>query len=120
MATQTDLWGEIAPTQVRTPAAILREQAALLGSKARNVVEADVTTFTLGNTFYHRFNLVVPGLDGYTYELFTISTDVSPYPVDVGGKQMQTEQEFTEWLRAKLSSPETKKIINNLLAQATT
>ncbi len=119
MATQTDFWGGIAPTQVRTPAAILREQAALLGSKTRNVVEADITTFTLGSTFYHRFNLVVPGL-GYTYELFSISTGVSPYPVDVGDTQMQTEQEFTEWLRAKLSSAETKKIINNLLAQATT
>jgi len=31
---------------------------------------------------------------------------------------LETEQEFVDWLRRKLSSVETKRIIANLLAQA--
>jgi hypothetical protein len=35
MAAQTDLWGEIAQEQVRTPVTIMKEQAALLGKKTQ-------------------------------------------------------------------------------------
>jgi hypothetical protein len=123
MATQTDFWGEIVPAEVRTPVAILREQAALLGSKTQNVVEAKVSTQAQSGKFYHRFRLVVPALD-YTYELFKITTGVNPYPVTVDalldGTEFKTEEAFTNWLKAKLSSAETKQIISNLLAQATT
>lgn len=120
MATQVDFWGEIGPAEpVRTPAAIMREQAVLLGQKTRHVLEASVSSFTLAGAFGHSFNIVVPGLDHYTYQLFSIGTGISPYPVEVEGKVLRSEEEFTGWLKAKLSSPETKKIIGNLLAQAT-
>jgi hypothetical protein len=122
MATQTDFWGDISPAEpVRTPVAILREQAALLGSKTQNVVEAKVSTIA-GERFFHSFNLVVPALGNYAYQLFVIGTGVSPYPASVvhSDLKFETEQEFTDWLKAKLSSPETKKVIANLLAQATT
>ena len=33
MATQADFWGQIQVDDIRTPVAILREQAALLGPK---------------------------------------------------------------------------------------
>ena len=127
MATQVDLWGDIGPAEpVRTPVTILREQAALLGRKTKNVLEAKVSSFTLAGGLTHSFNIVVPGLDDYTYELFQIQIGVDAYPVFVSVPptmatvKLETEQQFTEWLKAKLSSPETKKIIGNLLAQATT
>jgi hypothetical protein len=129
MAAKTDLWGVIAPAQVRTPLAILREQAALLGEKTQNLVEATVATSVSGPQFIHRFNLVVPSMDDYTYELFTVMHGVGIYPITVhganvvadylGGDTLATEQEFIEWLRRELSSAGTKRIVSNLLAQVT-
>jgi hypothetical protein len=141
MAAQTDFWGEIVPAQERTPLAILREQASLLGTKTKNLVDATVdTSVTPDGQFVHRFTLVVPSLSSYKYELFRIEHGVASYPITVASEvpsaqltrglvnllvnprlspQLQTEQEFVDWLRHKLSSDETKRIIANLLAQAT-
>jgi hypothetical protein len=120
MASHADLWGDIAPSAVRTPASILREQASLLGAKTKNTIEGQVETWTSGSKFYHSFNLVVPALDNYSYELFKISHEVNLYPVHVGFPliEAKNEEAFVNWLAQKLSSAETKSIIGNLLAQA--
>jgi hypothetical protein len=118
MATPADLWGNIQATSVRTPVAILREQAALLGKKTQNVIEGRVDSRSSGGEFYHSFNLVVPALDDYTYQLFIIRHDVNLYPVKLDWQQFGSESEFTNALREKLSSPETIRIVQNLLAQA--
>jgi hypothetical protein len=118
MATQVDFWGDIEPAEVRTPVAILREQAALLRTKTRNAIEARVDTDVFYGTFQHSFRLVVPALDNYTYELFSVRYGIDLYPVTAGLNELKTEDEFKDWLRQRLSSPETKKIIGNLLAQA--
>jgi len=83
-----------------------------------------VATSVNGPQFQHRFNLVVPSLGNYTYELFWVTHGIEMYPIIVPlappkDRELTTEQEFTEWLRGKLSSDATKKIIVNLLAQAT-
>src|SRR5579863_7944791 len=106
MPAQTDFWGEIVAVDVRTPVAILREQAAALGTKTKNLVEATVYTESYRGAFRHLFNLVVPGLDNYTYNLLTIEHGISLYPVTVVGRdfRFETEPEFTEWLRSVLSS----------------
>jgi hypothetical protein len=143
MTAQTDFWGEIVPAQERTPLAILREQASLLGTKTKNLVEATVdTSVSSYGQFVNRFTLVVPSLSNYKYELFTIEHGVAIYPITVASEvpagelnrgaqsvltpaspinrpQLQTEQEFVDWLRRRLSSAETKRIIASLLAQAT-
>lgn len=121
MATRADFWGEIQADEVRTPVTILREQAALLGPKTQNIVEAKVDTITFGtDVFRHSFRLVVPALDGYTYELFSIKHGIMLYPVDVvnDGTTYRDEHEFTLWLQSTLSSPATKRIIANLVGQA--
>src|SRR5271170_6263647 len=121
MAAHADLWGEIAPSSVRTPASILREQASLLGTKTNQLIEGKVETQIEGNRFYHLFNLVVPVLDNYCYELFRIWTNVSLYPVHVSPPpytEVEDEAAFVNWLALKLSSSETKRVIGNLLAQA--
>ena len=129
MAAQTDLWGDIIQAEVRTPVAILREQASLLGIKTKNLIEASVKTSVKGGEFRHSFRLVVPALDGYTYELFEIFHGVSIYPITVPnrvgnleapGLRLKDEEAFLNWLGHQLSSNETKRIISNLLAQATT
>ena len=121
MAAQTDLWGEIVPAAVRTPVAILREQAALLGTKTKNLVEARVVTEAHGDAFTHRFQLVAPALENYTYALFTIQRGIDFYPVTVHGQSqaLLTEEHFVSWLRMKLSSDSTKRIVGHLIAQIT-
>jgi len=120
MATIPDFWGEIAPAEVRTPAAILREQAAALGPKTRNLIEAQVVTHaSQSGDIVHNFNLVVPALDDYTYQLFRIRHAAADlYPVTVAdGVVLRNEDAFVAWLRERLSSDKTKRIIGNLLAQ---
>jgi hypothetical protein len=116
----TDFWGEIETTAVRTPLSMMREQAAALGPRTKNLVEAKVETRIYAGDFRHTFALVVPSLDNYTYELFQIQHDVNLYPVHVMGQiaALTTEDEFTAWLRKRLSSEQTRKIVTNLLAQA--
>jgi hypothetical protein len=120
MIQTTDLWGEFRPAEGRTPLAILREQAALLGDKTKHLVEARVVTRTEESAFFHSLRLVVPALDQYTYELFTVHHGVDLYPVTAYGeaRPLKTEDEFVEWLRARLSSEATKRIISNLMSQA--
>lgn len=118
MATRTDLWGDIEAANIRTPVAILREQAAVLAEKTRLVIDAQVSTTIWHRDFVHSFKLVVPALGDYTYELFAIRHGVDLYPVSVGSRDLQNEQEFIGWLRDTLSSSETKRVISNLLAQA--
>jgi hypothetical protein len=122
MAAHTDLWGEITPNAVRTPVSILREQASLLGAKTTYMVEGKVETHVSGTRFYHSFNLVVPALDNYSYQLFQISHEVGLYPVHVEYQssyiELKSEEAFVNWLGEKLSSAETKSLIGNLLAQA--
>ncbi len=119
MAAPPDLWGDVQASGVRTPVAILREQASLLGKKTQQVVEAEVETQVFDKLFLHAFNLVVPALSYYRYNLFTVKHGIDFYPLDVGiGSYLKTEDEFLKWLGAQLSSPETKRIIGNLLAQS--
>lgn len=40
----TDFWGKIETTAIRTPLSIMREQAAALGPRTMNLVEARVET----------------------------------------------------------------------------
>jgi hypothetical protein len=116
----TDFWGEIEAIEVRTPLSILREQAAALGPRTKNLVEAKVETEIAGTSFRHAFDLVVPSLDNYTYRLFEIQHDHDLYPIYVRttAEQLTDEGAFIDWLRVRLTSPQTRKIVGNLLAQA--
>jgi len=120
MAARADLWGEIVPSEVRTPVSILREQASLLGAKTKYMIEGQVETRVVESNFYHAFKLVVPALDNYAYELFEIRHSVSLYPVRIVAtlSDLKSEEAFVDWLAKKLSSAETKSLIGNLLAQA--
>jgi len=79
-----------------------------------------VNTRVSDNSFNinHSLVLVVPALD-YAYSLFTICHGPGIYPVCVMGKttQFDTEEQCIDWLGATLSSPDTKRIVANLLAQ---
>ena len=119
-----DLWGEFLPEPVRTPAAILREQAALLGPKSEHLLEAEVSTQTdVTGEFIHTFDLVVPSLEGYRYRLFRVTHSVTLYPAlgmlpSTRAVRLDDEAALTDWLRDVFTSRETRRVIAALIAQA--
>lgn len=80
-----DLWPEkLESAKIRSPVAILKEQASLLGQKTKNVVEGVVSEFPtleMEETMEYSFSLVAPALGGYRYRLFTMSHDIRMYPL---------------------------------------
>ena len=120
-----DLWPqEIRASTELAPVTILREQAALLGQKTRQLVVAEVETRNSGELLVHSFVILAPALDNYRYELFKVYHGVPFYPltVDTGGAPVKvtTEEAFVELLGKILSSQRTKDVIQSLLAQVET
>jgi hypothetical protein len=119
-----DLWGEtVATIEMQTPATILRQQASLLGPKTKNLVEAEVKSAPSGNDIVHNFNLVVPTLDGYTYQLFRLLHGPSLYPITIvggprAGSGIRDESELMSYLKEVLGSSETTRLVGALKAQA--
>ncbi len=73
MSTHTqDLWPtDIATTELRSPVAILREQATLLADKTEGLVIGQIRTGTVGGQLQHTFMLVAPTLGGGTITRLT-------------------------------------------------
>ena len=131
-----DLWAEDIVTEtVRTPVAILREQASLLGKKTQNVILAEVDS-DVSREFKHNFNIKVPALGYYSYTLFTITHSIELYPLkayldgevakeigvdateNVFGVSIKDEADLLELLAKILKAERTKQIIRTLLAQS--
>ena len=122
-----DLWPEnIADSTMLTPVTILKQQAALLGEKTKQLVTGEVVTQAqeFGNPmvlpFVHHFNIVAPTL-GYKYELFTVSHGINFYPLTLryGGNTLSNSNEdsFRENLKTILSSQHTLNVVHSILAQ---
>jgi hypothetical protein len=123
-----DLWPELGQSQVTPPVAILREQAAALGNKTNGLLQGQVDTRVEGGVFHHRFLVVAPTLDDYTYELFWIEHGADQYPVYAPTipkgaiprmkQNLDTEKELVDYIREVLNSDKTKSVVGSLLAQA--
>jgi hypothetical protein len=74
MATHTaDFWpDDIGQSDLRTPLALLREQAVALGEKTKNVVTAAVESSSDGDSFVHQLYITAPGMN-YKYQLLVPS-----------------------------------------------
>jgi len=125
-STTSDLWpGDIGESELRTPLAILKEQATLLGAKTGQLVTAEVESRAEDEWFFHRFYLVAPALE-YKYKLFTVRHPISLYPMFTysgGGPwsaPIDSEAGFLDWLRKALTSEETRRIVRALIAQSKT
>ncbi len=120
-----DLWPSHfgASTQM-PPVAILRSQAALLATKTEGLVEAFVQSGKRGTDLHYQLYLRAPALDNYAYLLLTISHPVHLYPAtlvaEATGEQYRadSQDQFVEKLGAILSSAETVKVVDSLLAQS--
>ena len=84
MPTNDDLWPQNLNLEAGpTPLSILRTQASLLADKTQGVLEGAVETWSAGPDIYHRFDIVVPALGRYRYELFKVHHSPTLYPVVV-------------------------------------
>ncbi len=69
-----------------SPVAILKQQAALLGERTKNLVEAEVETKATDyqRQLQHWFYLVAPALDFYKYPLFRVEHPaIRFYPLSI-------------------------------------
>jgi hypothetical protein len=128
MATHTtDFWpddiGEIGEPEMRTPVALLREQAIALGEKTKNVVTAAVESDTDGSMFVHTLYLAAPSIN-YKYQLLTVRHPLLLYPLlakepnNIAWEKLESEDDFVQWLKTILASENTKKVIRALKAQS--
>ena len=122
-----DLWPDnIADSNMVTPVSILKEQAALLGEKTRQLVKGEVVTQARASDnsmqvpFTHRFFLAAPTIS-YRYELFYVTHGVNFYPLNVAyghqAMQCRDEEDFKAKLKTILSSPQTINVVHAILAQ---
>lgn len=121
---ELNLWPpQLGTTTVRSPLAIMKRQASLLGSATRNQLEGEVQTRTAAKMgFRHDFHIVAPGLDNYRFGLFSVYHPVTLYPLEVwigdaSATQCNDEEAFIEAIRTVLQSEETRKVLDALLSQ---
>lgn len=121
-----DMWGDFQVQSLRVPVQLLREQAAALGPRTKNLVVAEVSTSTRRDQFRHGLELVVPALDDYRYHLLSLIHDIHMYPLvleydgdsELSAVEVSSEDDLNRALQKALSSEKTKRIINNLIGQA--
>lgn len=130
-----DLWpDEIAAADEPTPPiTILKQQAALLGRKTKNLVEAEVHTEVTDfqRLLRHTFFLVAPvvGLDQYPLlyvehpvtRMYPATVKVNPDDPSSSVREFlaKDEAEFKQHLKAIFAEEPVKRVIGNLLAQST-
>jgi len=108
----------------RAPYLVLCDQAALLGQKTQNLVEATVTASPDpdGSSLDLRLTLVAPALGGYEYVLIEAKQPAELYPVHLqfdGGKYSAAEEEGLKTYLGKIfKAQKTRKIISSLWAQS--
>ena len=121
-----DMWGDFQVQSLRVPVQLLREQAAALGLRTRNLVVTEVSTSTRRDQFRYGLELVVPALDDYRYHLLSLIHDIHMYPLvleydgdsELSAVEVSSEDDLNRALQKALSSEKTKRIINNLIGQA--
>jgi hypothetical protein len=110
-----------------TPLTILKEQAAFLGERTKNLIEGRVQTKVEDKMeFRHSLYLIVPTLSNYRFFLLSVHHKPAIYPIQIfdGTSDREiTARDFDEFqvrLKEILSSDRVKRIIGNLLTHAKT
>ena len=116
-----DFWPEnIAESNLITPITILKEQAALLGEKTKQLVKGEVVTQATGELLVHYFYIVAPTLN-YRFELFNVQHHVNFYPLVMAyahnSYTLKTESEFKEKLKEIFAAQHTLNVVHSILAQ---
>jgi hypothetical protein len=121
MPDTNDFWpANIADSNLITPITILKEQAALLSEKTRQLVKGEVVTQTTGDIFVHYFYIAAPTLN-YRFELFKVSHGVNFYPLTLtylnSARPIKSEEEFKAKLKEIFAAQHTLNVVHSILAQ---
>jgi len=129
MAAKT-MWGELGNLEkVKTPAAVLREQANLLTEATGHILEGDVTVGRgpfVAWVFQASLDIVAPALNEYRYSVLEASYPMGIYPVHIRDRvhdkeyECADEKEFLARLESILSSSELRTVIATLLSESRT
>lgn len=122
-----DLWGDISPAEtLRTPTAILREQASLLAQKTRGLIEGDVRVRARGDEIEIGFYIVAPSLNNYHYHVLDLTHTLDIYPVEVFDrgiadtdqpKTCTNEKSLVEEIKRVFEQDRVRAVLRGLLAQ---
>ena len=74
---------------------ILTEQAAYLGQRTKNLVEARVFTTIQSPGFHHALCLLVPTMNNYQFELLSVYHLPSIYPIKIFDMTNDQQTEVT-------------------------
>lgn len=130
-----DLWPEFAPAEGEVPPiTILKQQASVLGLKLKNLIEAEVETgapdYYDQRLLCHTLVLIAPVLNFYRYKLLEVehsATELYPATIKassgdpanpISNIKADNQEEFKAALKDIFASAETKRVIENLLAQS--
>jgi hypothetical protein len=118
-----NLWGDLSTLErVRTPKAILEEQASYLGEATRGALVGAVDQMGTGE-FLFSFSVRVPALNNYEYSIFSVRHGIELYPAQiVCAKPLVTskckdQEELEKTVEQILSSTDVKLILSRLLSQ---
>jgi hypothetical protein len=117
-----DFWPEdIGTSTVVTPVSVLKQEAAYLGPKTKQLLKAEVRTTNNGQNFIQSFFIIAPGLSNYQFQLFQLVHSITLYPAQLTWQSavviIADEKQLTEKLKEVLSSPQTRQIVHALIAQ---
>jgi hypothetical protein len=110
-------------TAVRTPLGILREQASALTGQTKGVLVGVVDFKREGETLEIGLSVLVPALNDYQYRILIYEQPITIFPGWFRGpddilKRLDDEDEFTDEIKAALSSAKVKNVLTSLLSQA--
>jgi hypothetical protein len=116
-------WPDLPTAKVRTPHAILLEQANALAERTHGLLVGQVRRTLNGNDFVSSLSIVAPSLNNYTYAVLSLDYPIGSYPLrlffDARGQffQIADEETLLSSLKTILSSDEIKRVMTGLLAQ---
>lgn len=120
-----NLWGVLPEAPfVRTPAAILNEQAQVLAKETKGLLTARTQIERKGEDFVITMDIVATSLGNYTYEVLRIKYGVTLYPArllswdeDDSAVECADHAELEQAIAKVLQSPRVRRVITGLLAQ---
>lgn len=119
-----DLWpADLGDFKLMPPVSILREQADWLSKKTKGRLDGKVISGRDSSSFLHRFLVVAPALDNYSYELFKVWHPIDYYPLKFSmgssaySKECKDEQQFLAAIKEFLADEKTKRVVSAILAQ---
>lgn len=119
-------WNIPTSADVRTPVAILKEQAALLTNQTNGLLIGEVETLSIGSELVVVFSIRVPNLNLYKLEILSYSQPINMYPGILrfelrqhdNRSEIEDETQFIKAIKAYLSSPGMSRALQSLIAQA--